>query len=648
MKHKLGRKLLGLLFMLVIIGVVPGMSLTAYADSIYETYKTNGTLVKIEGVSNVNWYIIDYSDTTVTLFTKECIGGSKFDENGSSNTYENSTVYNYLAAQLEEGGKFASISSAVSEISLLTQDQANRLSTNQKKCTSVTYQGFWWLCSQGYTDKHACFVGCRTGSVQNGRSLDYINVGTELGVRPALKLNLSSVIFSSESNTFSLKPAGYNVTITKGGNMTKTAASGAESQTGVTGAITDVVYTANDGYYFPEDYSVAAVNGISVARDSYTQITVSGTPTADAAITLTAPTAKTTPDAPATASATGCTTSDNNDGKLTGVTTAMEYKKSDADSWTAGTGNDITGLVPGTYYVRVKATDTTNASGNQTLTIADYNTAAANTVSGTISALPDFSNVTTANKDAIEAARTAYNALTDDQKTYVSADTLKKLTDAEDKLVIIQVMSEVSAKTGSGMTYTGNPIQLINTPTTALPAGYTMYYAVTTENVAPTDDNLYTTSIPAKTDAGTYYVWYKVTGDDNHSNTTAANVPVTINKATVTAPTIASKVYTGQTQTADVAESTLYSVTTNDGGTNVTADGYDVVLTLKDAANYKWTDSTEAAKTLKFMITQATAPEVNAPTLNAVTYDPAKTLANLRSGEDAGKRHPARRLDVGG
>ena len=92
MKHKLGRKLLGLLFMLVIIGVVPGMSLTAYADSIYETYKTNGTLVKIEGVSNVNWYIIDYSDTTVTLFTKECIGGSKFDENGSSNTYENSTV----------------------------------------------------------------------------------------------------------------------------------------------------------------------------------------------------------------------------------------------------------------------------------------------------------------------------------------------------------------------------------------------------------------------------------------------------------------------------------------------------------------------------------------------------------------------------
>ena len=94
---------------------------------------------------------------------------------------------------------------------------------------------------------------------------------------------------------------------------------------------------------------------------------------------------------------------------------------------------------------------------------------------------------------------------------------------------IAQVMSEVSAKTGSDMTYTGNPIQLINTPTTALPAGYTMKYAVTTENTKPTDENLYTTDIPTKTNAGTYYVWYKVVGDANHNDTTPACVEVKIN-----------------------------------------------------------------------------------------------------------------------
>ena len=196
----------------------------------------------------------------------------------------------------------------------------------------------------------------------------------------------------------------------------------------------------------------------------------------------------------------------------------------------------------------------------------------------------------------------------------------------------------------------------------------------------------YTTSIPTATDAGTYYVWYKVEGDDNHSDTEPASVTVTIsmatptlteptleaviyepsktlanialtggwtwvtgttvptvgntgytavisvddanydysnvtgydydahnvtrtlaltvNKATVTAPTIASKTYTGEAQTATVTASTRYSVTTNNGGTNV--GSYNVVLTLTDPANYKWTDSTEAAKTLSFNITKAT------------------------------------------
>ena len=174
------------------------------------------------------------------------------------------------------------------------------------------------------------------------------------------------------SINFVIEMPTVSVTITPGSNMTKTTDSGDAEQTGLTGAMADVVYTAVDGYYFPTNYSVAEVSGIKVTRDSYTQITVSGTPTADAAIALTAPTAKTTPDAPTAAAATDCTTADNNDGKLTGVTNAMEYKKSDAANWTAGTGSDITGLVPGTYYVRLKATDTTTASDNQELTIAEY------------------------------------------------------------------------------------------------------------------------------------------------------------------------------------------------------------------------------------------------------------------------------------
>ena len=82
------------------------------------------------------------------------------------------------------------------------------------------------------------------------------------------------------------------VTITPGNHMTKTGDSGAESQIVLSGAMAKVVYTANDGYYFPADYSVGGMNGITVTRDSDTQITVFGTPTENAVITLTAPTAK--------------------------------------------------------------------------------------------------------------------------------------------------------------------------------------------------------------------------------------------------------------------------------------------------------------------------------------------------------------------
>lgn len=75
-----------------------------------------------------------------------------------------------------------------------------------------------------------------------------------------------------------------------------------------------------------------------------------------------------------------------------------------------------------------------------------------------------------------------------------------------------------------------------------------------------------------------------------------------IAKAMIIAPTIASKMYTGTKLIADVYPDSKYEVTKNEGGIEV--GSYDVVITLKDSVNYKWLDSTEAAKTLKFEITE--------------------------------------------
>ena len=347
--------------------------------------------------------------------------------------------------------------------------------------------------------------------------------------------------------------ATHSVTITPGDNMTKTAGSGDAEQTGLTGAMTDVVYTADNGYYYPTDYSVAEVSGIKVTRDSYTQITVSGTSTADAAIALTAPTAKTTPDAPTTANATDCTTADNNDGKLTGVTTAMEYKKSDAADWTAGTDSDITGLVPGTYYVRVKATETTNASANQELTIAEYTapiyTVTYKVVNGTWSDDSTTDKTETVQSGLSPAsvptgmkASSGYTGGAWDtnpaEATITGTTTFTYTFTAKQPATVTKVPEKKT------LTYTGFAQELV---TAGEATGGTMQYAIGTKDAATEP---YTTSIPKKTNAGTYYVWYKVVGDDNYNDTDPKCVPVTISKAdaTVTAPQAKTLTYNGQSQ----------------------------------------------------------------------------------------------------
>ena len=95
------------------------------------------------------------------------------------------------------------------------------------------------------------------------------------------------------------KVVTYNVTVTAAAHMKRETTSGLATQSGLTGAMTKVVYTADPGYYFPESYSVEALNGITVTRNNDSEITVSGTPTANTEIKLMAPTEK-TPTPPST------------------------------------------------------------------------------------------------------------------------------------------------------------------------------------------------------------------------------------------------------------------------------------------------------------------------------------------------------------
>ena len=121
--------------------------------------------------------------------------------------------------------------------------------------------------------------------------------------------------------------------------------------------------------------------------------------------------------------------------------------------------------------------------------------------------------------------------------------------------------------------------------------------------------------------AGRYYAVAYGKGNYTTGISSFVYAEYTIEKAAVTVPTIAGKPYTGAAQTADVPASELYTVVKNDGGTGVKQNGtYDVVLELKDSANYKWSTTDNAQVTLPFEITQAVNEWTVTPAITGWTY----------------------------
>ena len=145
-----------------------------------------------------------------------------------------------------------------------------------------------------------------------------------------------------------------------------------------------------------------------------------------------------------------------------------------------------------------------------------------------------------------------------------------------------------------------------------------------TQTFTVTDNNLDTVKADGQTvesTNGSYTLvpkkgTYTIEVTDKTGNKTTLN-NITVNWEKVKKPTVESKVYTGQTLTANISENGLYTVKENNGGIDV--NEYDVQLILKDPTNYRWEDGT-IDTTVKFNITQAT-PVVTKPTTKPLTYN---------------------------
>ena len=177
------------------------------------------------------------------------------------------------------------------------------------------------------------------------------------------------------------------------------------------------------------------------------------------------------------------------------------------------------------------------------------------------------------------------------------------------------------------LTYTGQEQALITAG--SVTSGGTMQYSLT-------ENGTYSQNIPTGTNAGTYTVWYRVIGDENHNDTVPASVAVRIGKKplTITGVTAASKPYDGTTN-AGITSVTFDGVNLNRGtdytvtasfddagvgsGKNVTAT---VTLMGQAAKNYALKQS---SITTTGNITKAAAPDFTKETALTIVNDCEKT-----------------------
>lgn len=220
MKKRGIRKLLALVICAALVpGLMPwtGMTALAWDGNPYAGLVNTTTTVKF---NDMDWYVIADDSTaanagTVTLLAKDPIGASKFNENVSNgNAYSGSVVEGYLNGLTAAGGSFAGVMEAIAptdltdvsvtgaHLYLLSTEEANALPADIRKCSQAdgAMDNIWWLRTPVSTQQ-AGFVSGIDGTVVNGG----IFVHYTISVRPALRLKLSSVVFSSESNTFSLR-----------------------------------------------------------------------------------------------------------------------------------------------------------------------------------------------------------------------------------------------------------------------------------------------------------------------------------------------------------------------------------------------------------------------------------------------------------
>lgn len=257
-------------------------------------------------------------------------------------------------------------------------------------------------------------------------------------------------------------------------------------------------------------------------------------------------------------------------GKAAGGT--MEYSLDDKTySTNIPTGTDAKEY---TVYFKVVGDDNHESMAAQTLMVSISPKALASPVvelsekSFIFDGTPKEPTVTVKDEDVVVPASEYTVEYTDNVKVGSGKVTINSKDGGNYVINTTATFSILLARTGvippepkTGLVYDGTAQPLI---TAGSAEGGTMKYSL--------DKNTFSTEIPTGTDAKQYTVYYKVDGDENHSNSDSGSVDVTISPKTLNEPQIildpANFIYDGVEKKP--------TVTVKDGETEVPASEYTV------------------------------------------------------------------------
>ena len=133
------------------------------------------------------------------------------------------------------------------------------------------------------------------------------------------------------------------------------------------------------------------------------------------------------------------TTGGSNNGSITGIDDTIEYKANAASTWTAVSGNSVTGLEADTYNVRIKATATAFASESANVIIASSNADLSSLLVSSVTLTPAFNTATTNYTAPVgnSVSSITITATASNTNATVNGDGIKSLNIGENIITIV-------------------------------------------------------------------------------------------------------------------------------------------------------------------------------------------------------------------